>query len=73
MTIEILERNINELDEEITALSTVKSILASFVGELAIALAALLVVGATTAHLLCLPFKEICPFSIKMTTLSFLC
>jgi len=34
MTIEIFERNINELDEEITALSTIKSILASFVEEL---------------------------------------
>jgi hypothetical protein len=32
--IEIFEQNINELDEQITALSTVKSILARFIGEL---------------------------------------
>jgi DNA-binding transcriptional MerR regulator len=33
-TVEILERNINELDEEITSLSTVKSILTRFAEEL---------------------------------------
>ena len=34
VTVEILERNISELDEEITSLSTVKSILTRFVEEL---------------------------------------